>query len=302
MKPDKADTTKYKGAHKGTCFAGLRFQEKYREYMYVQLLEPLEKGRTYHFRMYVRLLNESTMLVKQLGVYFSEDPYTFGMKFDENGLIDSIYQKGISGKLSWMPIQGNYVAHGGEKYIIIGNFSAVMKNDFVKRNKFDVFTLKEAYYFVDDVSLRKKLTIADSTPAPTVAPKPVVKKPKVEKLYPSDFTTGQVVMVKNIYFEPGTAKLKLTSDKGLAQLESALNNHPFMEVQFNGYTDNTGNESTNRNISKERAKAVYEYLKKDGITNPMTYKGFGEIKPLFPNDTEENRAKNRRIEMVIIKN
>ena len=303
MKPDKIDTTKYKGAHKGNCYAGLRFQEKYREYMYVQLLEPLEKGRTYHFRMYVRLLNESTMLVRQLGVYFSEDPYTFGMKFDENGLIDSVYQKGISGKLSWMPIQGNYVAKGGEKYIIIGNFADKMKDDFVKRNKWDVFTFKEAYYFVDDVSLRKKLTIADSSPVntPAIAPKTVAKKPRAEKVYPNEFTAGQVLVVKNIYFEAGSSKLKITSEKGLNQLESALNNHPFMEIQLNGYTDNIGNEATNRALSKERAKAIYEYLKKEGVTNPITYKGLGEVKPIAPNDTEENRAKNRRVEMVIIK-
>jgi outer membrane protein OmpA-like peptidoglycan-associated protein len=300
MKVEKIDTSEYKGAHKGNCYAGLRFQEEYKEYMYVQLLEPLEKDRTYFFRMYVRLLSSSTVTVRQLGVYFSPEPFKYGMTFDEAGLIDTTYQKGISGK-NWLPIQGNYVSHGGEKYIIIGNFSANMKADFVKQNKWDLFSFKEAYYFIDDVSLRKKLIASDTvkTPVPTV--KAPVKKPKIERIYPDNLTTGQTIIVKNIYFESGTAKLKVTSEKGLNQLEGLLNNHPFMEVQFNGYTDNTGNSSTNIKLSKERAKAVYEYLKKDGITNPMTYKGFGEIKPIAPNDTDENRAKNRRIECVIIK-
>ncbi len=303
MKPDKIDTTKFKGAHKGTCYAGLRFQEQYREYMFVQLLEPLEKDRTYFFRMFVRLLSESTVTVKELGVYFSNEPFAMGMKFDEEGLIDTIYQNGISGAFDWIPIQGNYKARGGEKYIILGNFATKMKDDFVKKKKWDFFSLKEAYYFVDDISLRKKLIAADTAKAtePVKPTKTSVKKPKAEKVYPDNFTTGQVVILKNIYFESGTAKLKITSEKGLSQLESVLNNHPFMEVQLNGYTDNKGNEATNRAISKERAKAIYEYLKKDGITNPITYKGLGGVKPIAPNDTDENRAKNRRIEMVIIK-
>ncbi len=301
MKPDKNDTTTFKGAHKGNCYAGLRFQAAYREYMYVQLLEPLEKDRTYFFRMFVRLLSQSTVTVRQLGVYFSDDPFKFGMKFDEAGLLDTTYQNGISGKFSWIPIQGNYIAHGGEKYIIIGNFATNMKDDFVKKNKWDLFSFKEAYYFVDDISLRKKLIASDTAKVSPVPTKTIVKKPKIEKVYPDNFTTGQIIVVKNIYFESGTAKLKLTSDKGLNQLEAMLNNHPFMEVQFNGYTDSKGNEATNRAISKERVKAIYEYFKKDGVTNPMTYKGLGGAKPIAPNDTEENRAKNRRIEMVIIK-
>ena len=301
MKPDKSDTTKFKGAHKGSCYAGLRFQEQYREYMFVQLLEPLEKGRAYYFRMFVRLLSESTVTVKQLGVYFSEDAYKLGMKFEEQGLIDTIYQNGISGKYDWIPIQGNYLSHGGEKYIIIGNFAESMKGDFVKNKKWDVFSFKEAYYFVDDVTLRKKLIASDTVKIVATPTKTAVKKLKIEKVYPDNFTTGQIVIVKNVYFESGTAKLKITSEKGLSQLESMLNNHPFMDVQFNGYTDNKGNESTNRAISKERAKAIYDYLKKDGITNAITYKGLGGAKPLAPNDTEENKAKNRRIEMVIIK-
>ena len=55
----------------------------------------------------------------------------------------------------------------------------------------------------------------------------------------------------------------------------------------------------NRKISKERAKAVYDYLMTNGIVSPMTYNGFGPAKPLVPNDTPENKAKNWRIEIVI---
>src|SRR5687768_355281 len=55
-KPDKRDISQYKGARTGTSYAGLRFQADYKEYMHVKLLETLEKGEVYHFRMYIRIL------------------------------------------------------------------------------------------------------------------------------------------------------------------------------------------------------------------------------------------------------
>lgn len=295
LKAEKKDTSKFKGAHKGTCFAGLRFQAAYKEYMYVQLTEPLEQNKTYHFRMFVRLLSESTVTVRQLGVYFSDDAFKFGMKFDEEGLIDSTYKKGNSGSLNWIPIQGDYRAHGGEKFIIIGNFNPVTKDDFVKRNKWDLFGFKEAYYFVDDISLRKIINPNDTLV--TAAP---VKKKKVKTL-PDTLKIGQKITLKNINFENGSAKLKVSSEIALGELVNKLNNYPFAEIQIDGYTDNNGNESSNRTLSKERAKAVYEYLKTEGVTNKITYKGFGSANPVAPNDTEENRAKNRRVEIEILK-
>ena len=295
LKAEKQDTSKYRGAHKGTCFVGLRFQEAYKEYMYVQLNEAMEPNRTYHFRMFIRLLFESTVTVRQLGVYFSDDAFKFGMKFDERGLIDTTYKKGISGAMNWIPIQGDYHAHGGEKYIIIGNFNPVTKEDFIKRNKWDLFGFKEAYYFIDDVSLRKIISPNDSL----LGLKPVKKK-KVKTL-PDTLKIGETIVLKNIQFENNQAILKVSSEIALEELVNKLNNNPFMEIQINGYTDNNGKESANKTLSKERAKAVYEYLKKEGVLNIMTYKGFGAQKPIAPNDTEENRALNRRVEIEILK-
>jgi outer membrane protein OmpA-like peptidoglycan-associated protein len=293
-KIEKRDTSRYKGPHSGTCYAGLRFQAEYKEYMYAPLTEALEKGRTYHFQMYIRLLGISTVVIKQLGVYLSDDPFKAGMSFDEEGVVDSTYKKGISGP-KWISIQGNYLAHGGEKYIILGNFSAHMKDDFVKKNKWDIFEFKEAYYYIDDVSLFKIVTAADATNISNADK----NKPMLE--LPESFTEGQVIELKNLQFEKRTAKLQRTSFRILDDLVKAMNNHPFMEIQINGYTDNTGNESDNKKLSKDRAKAVYDYLTTQGVISPMTYKGMGSLQPVAANDTDENKAKNNRVEVVIIK-
>ena len=254
MKPEKRDTTKFKGARTGTAYAGLRFQKEYKEYMYVPLTQKLEKGKVYRFKMHVRLLDYSnvTVTVKQLGVYFSDVPYNRGMTFDKESIVDSSYKKGIAGTLDWIPIQGDYTAHGGEKYIIIGNFRTKMKDDFVKKNKLGLFEFLESYYYIDDVSLIKKKedVSALNNPPPQV--------------FPDTFSVNQVIEVKNIQFEKGGTRILLSSQKVLDQVNLMLNNHPFMELQLN-LTDNTSPNS--------RVKAIYEYLVEHGAVNPMVRKG-----------------------------
>lgn len=295
MKPDKRDSSRYKGARTGASYAGLRFQADYKEYMHVKLLDELQKGRVYNFKMYVRLLeaNNVTVTVKQLGAYFSNAPFSVGMTFDEEGLVDSTYSKGISGTLNWILIQGDYTAQGGEKYIIIGNFRTKMKNDFVKKKKVGIFDFKEAYYYIDDISLRKLIMPGDTAGAPKFV------ETKIPPIIPDNISIGEVYPIPNLEFEKDNAKLKNASIKILEVVVHDLNEHPFIEIEINGYTDNKANEAVNRKLSKDRAKVVYDYLKANGIVSPMSYNGFGPAKPIAPNDTEENRAKNRRIEIVI---
>ena len=294
MKPEKRDTGRYKGAHSGSCYAGLRFQSEYKEYMYVPLTEPLERGQTYRFRMYVRLLGASTVTLKQLGVYFSQEVYSNKMEFTKENQIDTSYSKGISGTFDWVPIKGDYVAKGGEKYVIIGNFN-LMKQDMVRVNKWNLFEFKEAYYYIDDISLRKKTTVVDSLTAYKYAIANAIP------IFPENLNEGDAVEISNLQFESGSAVIKTQSYKILDKVVEILNNHPFAEIQIVGHTDNDGNEYANRKLSKERAKAVYNYLKGKDCINPMTYKGMGPAQPIAPNDTEANKAKNRRVEFIVIK-
>jgi OmpA-OmpF porin, OOP family len=290
MKPDKKDTSMYKGAHTGKCYAGLRFQPNYKEYLYVKLTEQLVKGNAYYFKMYVRLLDKSSVSVKQLGVYFSDDAFKIGMGFEDDGLIDSTYRKGISGNHNWIPIQGKYYAQGGEQYIIIGNFRTVMKDDFVRKNKWDIFETREAYYYIDDISVLRPDTVKNAVPVNRNPPKRI-----------NSYITGQVIEIKNVQFESGNAVLTKESYKALDDFIKILNQQPYMEIQINGHTDNEGRDAANLKLSTERAKAVYDYLSNEGVLNPIKYVGYGSSKPLVPNNTEEHKAKNRRVEFVVLK-
>lgn len=83
----------------------------------------------------------------------------------------------------------------------------------------------------------------------------------------------------------------------LNETKGAFDRNPTMKVEISGNTDSTGPEAYNQKLSEKRAKAVMVYLVNTvGIdASRLSAVGYGETKPGFPNDTEENRAKNRRV-------
>ena len=82
-----------------------------------------------------------------------------------------------------------------------------------------------------------------------------------------------------------------------------LKENPNIKVEIQGHTDNTGSEEYNLKLSQRRAEAVRKVLiEKYGISpDRVIAKGYGESMPIAPNDTEEGRAKNRRVVAKIIK-
>ncbi len=76
-----------------------------------------------------------------------------------------------------------------------------------------------------------------------------------------------------------------------------MQENPQVRGEISGHTDNVGDKKSNQELSLKRAKSVYEYLLQKGVEpNRLTFRGYGDSQPAAPNDTEENRQKNRRIE------
>jgi OOP family OmpA-OmpF porin len=68
-----------------------------------------------------------------------------------------------------------------------------------------------------------------------------------------------------------------------------------------GHTDTDGDDAANQTLSEKRAEAVVDYLVKAGLPAPrFTATGFGSTQPLVPNDSEEGKAQNRRIEFKVM--
>lgn len=110
-------------------------------------------------------------------------------------------------------------------------------------------------------------------------------------------------ILNDIYFETNSSDLKTESYDQLDELADWLikNDHSIIEIA--GHTDNTGDESFNEKLSKERVRSVGLYLiKVRGIKrNRLMAKGYGSSHPIADNATEEGRQKNRRVEFTILK-
>lgn len=106
----------------------------------------------------------------------------------------------------------------------------------------------------------------------------------------------------NLDFEFNKAIIKPASFASLDELSEVLNKVNWNLI-LSGHTDNVGSENFNLKLSSKRAEAVKNYLINKGIAaERITAKGFGETMPIAPNDTEQNRAINRRVEFFIVKN
>ncbi|MFN0190084.1 MAG: OmpA family protein [Bacteroidia bacterium] len=112
---------------------------------------------------------------------------------------------------------------------------------------------------------------------------------------------GEKVVLKNIFFDVNQFALKTESFSELNKLVSFLKSQATLRIEVSGHTDNTGDKKANVILSEQRAKAVVNFLIEKGIPAArMTYKGYGDTKPVASNDTEEGKAKNRRTEFSIL--
>lgn len=109
------------------------------------------------------------------------------------------------------------------------------------------------------------------------------------------------VVLKNVFFETGSARLLDASRQELDRLYKLLQENPNMRIQINGHTDDVGREEDNQILSENRARAVHDYLLDKGIApDRLSYKGFGESRPVATNDTPEGRQRNRRTAFIIL--
>jgi outer membrane protein OmpA-like peptidoglycan-associated protein len=112
---------------------------------------------------------------------------------------------------------------------------------------------------------------------------------------------GEKVALKNIFFESNSFQLKNESKYELIKLSEFLISQPPIKIEIGGHTDYIGDDKTNVLLSSNRAKSVFDYLLKLGVSNQqLIYKGYGKSQPIESNNTELGRAANRRTEIKII--
>jgi len=116
----------------------------------------------------------------------------------------------------------------------------------------------------------------------------------------NDISRTGHVSVYGIYFDTGKAEIKTESENAIAQISLLLKNNEALKLYVVGHTDNVGTIDSNMKLSKERADAVVNSLvTKYGIAAArLKSYGVASLSPVASNDTEEGKAKNRRVELV----
>ncbi len=105
------------------------------------------------------------------------------------------------------------------------------------------------------------------------------------------------IVLEGITFATGKADITPESEGTLQQALRTLNTYSEISVEISGHTDDVGNARSNQVLSEKRANAVRDWLISKGVDGSrITAVGYGEDKPIVPNDSKENRQKNRRIE------
>ncbi len=118
----------------------------------------------------------------------------------------------------------------------------------------------------------------------------------LEKIKP-----GVNVVLNNIFFATDSYALLTESEAELFRVVEFLSANPRVSIEISGHTDDRGEKAYNKALSQKRAGAVVEFLTLKGIQpGRLMAAGYGVERPTAPNDTDENRQKNRRIEVRIL--
>lgn len=119
-------------------------------------------------------------------------------------------------------------------------------------------------------------------------------------LQTTETARGLIVNMSDVLFDFNKYTLKPETREKLAKVSGILLAYPDLKVQVEGYTDNIGSDEYNQKLSEERADSVRDYLVSQSVPDGnVTAKGFGMADPVADNSTNQGRAKNRRVELVV---
>ncbi|NLL27697.1 MAG: OmpA family protein [Bacteroidales bacterium] len=274
-----------KSAHTGNCFAGMTTNE----FLINRLSNRLEKDSFYRISFWICLAPKSDYYSRYIHYTFLfENSFVFKNEkniYNKQFLFDSLINNMVQIKLNsgdcreWHLIKFYYVANGSEAGFMFGirtNFhdgnTAICEKSRAKLKTRSPI-LKQLYYYLDDFSIEK-------VEAPLVVGKPLIAKDILFETNKSDLDTNSFIYLKNI------------ADYLMAK--------PKTVVVVSGYTDNSGSEQFNINLSLARAESVKKALIFYGVSpERISVNGYGSKNPVSNNNTPEGRAMNRRIELIM---
>ncbi|MCM5682707.1 OmpA family protein [Schlegelella sp. S2-27] len=122
---------------------------------------------------------------------------------------------------------------------------------------------------------------------------------ELQQLQARNTDRGMVITLQDVLFDVGEATLKPGAERTLRRVAEVLNRHPERRLLIEGYTDSTGSESYNMELSRRRAEAVEHALMRHGVQGQrIDIQPQGEAYPVADNNTSAGRQMNRRVELL----
>lgn len=119
----------------------------------------------------------------------------------------------------------------------------------------------------------------------------------------TDLKTNDIIKLDKVYFDQSKYDLRPESRDQLQKLYRTLRDNPKLRIEISGHTDNVGDSRLNQYLSENRAQVIYNYLIRMNIASQrLQHRGYGQTRPVAPNDTEENKTLNRRVEFMVLDN
>lgn len=186
-------------------------------------------------------------------------------------------------------------------------------------NEFNVaWALKEKAYATyaacrdaEAIAMAKEATAKAKALCPAVAPPPPPPPPAPPPPPPPPPPPAPKVIDRltiHVNFDFDKSNIRKADEAELKKAIDFIKKYPGAKIALEGHTDSKGKEQYNQKLSERRADAVKEYIIKSGVADraKISTKGYGETKPIAPNltkegkDNPEGRAKNRRVEVLIL--
>ncbi len=279
-------TKSYEGkSHAGiTVYGCYNGKPHCREYIEVQLTEPLVTGQRYAFTCMLSQLQKS-VTVKNIQLAFSKD------EIDER-TNEPLFLKPALSLDRWIPSDGKwyrwtgqFVASDASSFLLIGNFNSDADSQIKMPSRSNI---RFGYYYIDLVRLFKIPPIlntpASESPLSTFIPK-----------------AGEIVTLSRIYFEYDRTDFMPQALIQLKQLLAFIKQHPGMRLEVIGHTDIAGTITYNQDLSERRSGAVVKWLISKGIKRDrLKSSGKGSSIPLSTNETAIGRSLNRRVEIKVL--
>ncbi len=285
----------------GINVAGGSELEPRREYIQGTLKRPLTVGKKYYFSFYVHYHCEGA---NNIGIVFLPEK----LAVDAPGRLNlnpASYQKNVTAynntDRTWTLVRDSFIAYKPFQYFIIGNFFTD-ENTEVESHKYEHY-----FAYIDDIEV---VEAADS-PVKGATPDQAELQKWTENI---ETVKNKTKLLQNtaetpaspegervtVLFGFDSASLQPEAGAVLDALVNSLRQNPDARVRVSGFASSEGTSLYNERLSRRRAAAVRRYLIGQGIPKErIISEAKGENDPAAPNDREENRKKNRRVELVL---